>query len=107
MHLQGGIRAVEQGNSAALWEATEMLTVPPGPPRLKGALLFSLENKEQTIILLVVPWLLMVGIYHAILCQNDGKLESNTELQEDEINGTRVDNLTLASINTDFAFCLY
>ncbi|OBS65919.1 hypothetical protein A6R68_05542, partial [Neotoma lepida] len=36
-----------------------------------------------------------------------GTLGRNTDVQEDQNNGTRVDSLTLASINTDFTFSLY
>lgn len=49
----------------------------------------------------------MVGICPAVLCQQDGTTGSDTELQEDRINETQVDSLTLASINNDFAFSLY
>ena len=59
------------------------------------------------MILRVALGLLMVVICPAVICQQDGTPGSNTELQEDQINGTRVDSLTLASINTDFAFSLY
>ncbi|KAL6060610.1 hypothetical protein STEG23_019782 [Scotinomys teguina] len=51
--------------------------------------------------------LLMAGICPVVLCQSDGALGRNTEVQENQYNGTRVDSLTLASINTDFAFSLY
>ncbi|XP_012967613.2 serine protease inhibitor A3N-like [Mesocricetus auratus] len=57
--------------------------------------------------LLVALGLLMVGICPVALCQQDGTLGRNTELQEDQNNGTLVDSVTLASINTDFAFSLY
>ncbi|ERE73837.1 serine protease inhibitor A3N [Cricetulus griseus] len=57
--------------------------------------------------LLVTLGLLMVGIYPAVLCQQDSSLGRNTEFQEDWKNGTKVDSLTLASMNTDFAFSLY
>uniref|UniRef100_A0A8C8UFJ3 Serpin domain-containing protein n=1 Tax=Peromyscus maniculatus bairdii TaxID=230844 RepID=A0A8C8UFJ3_PERMB len=51
--------------------------------------------------------LLMAGFCPAVLCEPDGTLGRNTEVQEDQNKGTRVDSLTLASINTDFAFTLY
>ncbi|XP_035301555.1 serine protease inhibitor A3N [Cricetulus griseus] len=57
--------------------------------------------------LLVTLGLLMAGICPAVLCQQEGTLGRNTELQEDWKNGTKVDSLTMASINTDFAFSLY
>ncbi|EGW08258.1 Serine protease inhibitor A3F [Cricetulus griseus] len=49
----------------------------------------------------------MAGVSPSVLCQKDGTLGRNTEFQEDWTNGTKVDSLTLASINTDFAFSLY
>ncbi|XP_052594173.1 serine protease inhibitor A3N-like [Peromyscus californicus insignis] len=57
--------------------------------------------------LLVALGLLMAGFCPAVLCQSDGTLGRNTEVQEDQNNGTQMDSLTLASINTDFAFTLY
>ncbi|XP_057638738.1 serine protease inhibitor A3N-like [Chionomys nivalis] len=59
------------------------------------------------MVLLVALGFLMAGICPDVGCQQDGTPESNTELQEDQNNGTRVDSLTLASTNTDFAFSLY
>ncbi|XP_050007372.1 serine protease inhibitor A3N-like [Alexandromys fortis] len=59
------------------------------------------------VVLRVALGLLMVGICPAVVSQQDGTPGSDTELQVDQINGTRVDSLTLASINTDFAFSLY
>ncbi|XP_040598496.1 serine protease inhibitor A3N [Mesocricetus auratus] len=57
--------------------------------------------------LLVALGLLMAAICPAVLCQQECTLGRNTELQEDQNNGTLVDSVTLASINTDFAFSLY
>uniref|UniRef100_A0A6J0E8G3 Serine protease inhibitor A3N-like n=2 Tax=Peromyscus maniculatus bairdii TaxID=230844 RepID=A0A6J0E8G3_PERMB len=57
--------------------------------------------------LLVALVLLMAWFCPAVLCQPDGSLGRNTEVQEDQNNGTRVDSLTMAYINTDFAFSLY
>ncbi|XP_021057848.1 serine protease inhibitor A3N [Mus pahari] len=51
--------------------------------------------------------LLMAGICPAVLCFPDGTLGMDTAVQEDHHNGTQLDHLTLASINTDFAFSLY
>ncbi|XP_028620332.1 serine protease inhibitor A3N [Grammomys surdaster] len=51
--------------------------------------------------------ILMAGICPAVLCFPDGTLGMDTAVQEDQDNGTLVDSLTLASINTDFAFSLY
>lgn len=51
--------------------------------------------------------LLMAGICPAVLCFPDGILERDTLLHEDQDNGTQLDSLALASINTDFAFSLY
>ncbi|GAB1297766.1 Serine protease inhibitor A3N [Apodemus speciosus] len=56
---------------------------------------------------LAVLGVLMAGICPAVLCFPDGTLGRDTEVQEDQDNGTRLDSLTLASINTDFAFSLY
>ncbi|XP_038192902.1 serine protease inhibitor A3N-like [Arvicola amphibius] len=49
----------------------------------------------------------MAGNSPAVLCQPDGTLGRDSAIQENQSNGTRVDSLTLASINTDFAFSLY
>ncbi|XP_013202974.1 serine protease inhibitor A3N-like [Microtus ochrogaster] len=57
--------------------------------------------------ILVALVLLFAGFCPAVLCQPDGTLGSDTELQEDKNNMSKVDILTLASINTDFAFSLY
>ncbi|XP_076777401.1 serine proteinase inhibitor 2.4-like [Arvicanthis niloticus] len=54
-----------------------------------------------------VRWILMAWICPAVLCLPDGTLGMDTAVQEDQDNGTLVDSLTLASINTDFAFSLY
>ncbi|XP_052594827.1 serine protease inhibitor A3N-like [Peromyscus californicus insignis] len=51
--------------------------------------------------------LLIAGICPVVLCQSDGTLGKDTEVHEDQNNGTQMDSLTLASINTDFAFSLY
>ncbi|XP_021035065.1 serine protease inhibitor A3N [Mus caroli] len=51
--------------------------------------------------------LLMAGICPAVLCFPDGTLGMDAAVQEDHDNGTQLDHLTLASINTDFAFSLY
>ncbi|XP_036062060.1 serine protease inhibitor A3N-like [Onychomys torridus] len=57
--------------------------------------------------LLVALGLLMAGFCPTVLCEQDGTLGRDTEVQEDPNNGTRMDSLTLASINTNFAFSLY
>ncbi|XP_038192901.1 serine protease inhibitor A3N-like [Arvicola amphibius] len=59
------------------------------------------------MVLRVMLGLLMVVICPAVISQQEGTPGSNSELQENQINGTGVDSLTLASINTDFAFSLY
>ncbi|XP_059135818.1 serine protease inhibitor A3N-like [Peromyscus eremicus] len=51
--------------------------------------------------------LLIAGICPVVLCQSDGTLGKDTEVHEDQKNGTQMDSLILASINTDFAFSLY
>uniref|UniRef100_A0A8C6H0I9 Serine (or cysteine) peptidase inhibitor, clade A, member 3M n=1 Tax=Mus spicilegus TaxID=10103 RepID=A0A8C6H0I9_MUSSI len=51
--------------------------------------------------------LLMAGICPAVLSFPDGTLGMDAAVQEDHDNGTQLDSLTLASINTDFAFSLY
>ncbi|XP_076777403.1 serine protease inhibitor A3N [Arvicanthis niloticus] len=56
---------------------------------------------------IVALGILMAGICPAVLCFPDGTLGMDTAVQEDQDNGTLVDSLTLASINTDFAFSLY
>lgn len=56
---------------------------------------------------LVTLELLMAGICSAILCFPDCVLGEDTLFHEDQDNGTQLDSLTLASINTDFAFSLY
>lgn len=56
---------------------------------------------------LVTLELLMAGICSAVLCFPDGTLGEDTLFHGDQDNGTQVDSLTLASINTDFAFSLY
>ncbi|XP_075803853.1 serine protease inhibitor A3N-like [Microtus pennsylvanicus] len=57
--------------------------------------------------ILVALVLLVAGFCPAVLCQPAGTSGSDTELQEDKNNMSKVDILTLASINTDFAFSLY
>ncbi|XP_051006793.1 serine protease inhibitor A3N-like [Acomys russatus] len=57
--------------------------------------------------ILVALGILMAGICPAVLCYPDGTLGINSTVQEDQNNGTQMDSLTLASINTDFAFSLY
>ncbi|XP_036062527.1 serine protease inhibitor A3N-like [Onychomys torridus] len=57
--------------------------------------------------LLVALGLLMAGFCPTVLCEPDGTLGRDTEVQEDPNNGTRGDSLTLASIHNDFAFSLY
>lgn len=49
----------------------------------------------------------MAGICSAVLCFPDCTLGMDTLFHEDQDNGTQLDSLTLASINTDFAFSLY
>ncbi|ERE72988.1 serine protease inhibitor A3C-like protein [Cricetulus griseus] len=57
---------------------------------------------------LCVAFVLLVAMFcPAVLCQPDGTLGKETKVQKDQNNGTQVDSLTLASINTDFAFSLY
>ncbi|XP_035311064.1 serine protease inhibitor A3N [Cricetulus griseus] len=57
---------------------------------------------------LCVAFVLLVAVFcPAVLCQPDGTLGKETTAQEDQNNGTQVDSLNLASINTDFAFSLY
>ncbi|XP_052041113.1 serine protease inhibitor A3N-like [Apodemus sylvaticus] len=56
---------------------------------------------------IAVLGLLMAGICPAVLCLPKGTLGRDTAVQEDQDNGTQLDSLTLASINTDFAFSLY
>ncbi|GAB1297765.1 Serine protease inhibitor A3C [Apodemus speciosus] len=51
--------------------------------------------------------LLMAGICPAVLCFPNGTLGRDTLFHEEQDNGTQMDSLTLASINTDFAFGLY
>ncbi|KAL1763958.1 serine protease inhibitor A3N [Sigmodon hispidus] len=58
--------------------------------------------------LLIALGLFMAGICPAVLSQPDGTLGMQTIVQEeDQINETQVDSLTVASINTAFAFSLY
>ncbi|NP_001268557.1 serine protease inhibitor A3N-like precursor [Mesocricetus auratus] len=55
-----------------------------------------------------VAFILLVAAFcPAVLCQQDGTLGKETTVQEEQNNETKVDSLTLASINTDFAFSLY
>ncbi|XP_076407423.1 serine protease inhibitor A3N-like isoform X3 [Peromyscus maniculatus bairdii] len=65
------------------------------------------DRRAAKMVLFVALGLLMAGFCPAVLCEPDGTLGRNTEVQEDQNKGTRVDSLTLASINTDFAFSLY
>ncbi|XP_076407416.1 serine protease inhibitor A3N-like isoform X1 [Peromyscus maniculatus bairdii] len=65
------------------------------------------DRRAEKMALFVALGLLMAGFCPAVLCEPDGTLGRNTEVQEDQNKGTRVDSLTLASINTDFAFTLY
>ncbi|XP_012510679.1 PREDICTED: alpha-1-antichymotrypsin [Propithecus coquereli] len=51
--------------------------------------------------------LLVAGVCPAVLCHPGGTLDQENVTLEDQDNGTRVDNLGLASSNTDFAFSLY
>ncbi|KAL1791321.1 Serine protease inhibitor A3N, partial [Sigmodon hispidus] len=59
------------------------------------------------MVLLAALWLLMAGFCPAVLCQPDGTLGRETTVQDDQNKGTQMDSLTLASINTNFAFSLY
>ena len=59
------------------------------------------------VVLLVALGILMAGICPDVNCQQDGIPGSNTEHQKDQNNGMKLDSLTLASTNTDFAFSLY
>ncbi|XP_006990990.2 serine protease inhibitor A3N-like isoform X1 [Peromyscus maniculatus bairdii] len=63
--------------------------------------------RAEKMALRVALGLLIVGICPVVLCQSDGTLRRDTEVHEDLNNGTQMDSLTLASINTDFAFSLY
>ncbi|XP_036061953.1 serine protease inhibitor A3N-like [Onychomys torridus] len=49
----------------------------------------------------------MAEICPDVLCQQDGTLRRDTAVKENQKNRTPVDNLTLTSTNTDFAFSLY
>ncbi|EDL18795.1 serine (or cysteine) peptidase inhibitor, clade A (alpha-1 antiproteinase, antitrypsin), member 3J isoform X1 [Mus musculus] len=51
--------------------------------------------------------LLMAGICPAVLCCPEDTLGKHTPVQKDRDHETQLDSLTLASINTDFAFSLY
>ncbi|KAL6060608.1 hypothetical protein STEG23_019780, partial [Scotinomys teguina] len=66
-----------------------------------------MRRRAVMMALLVALGLLMAELCPAVLCQSDGTLGRNSEVQENQNNGTRVDSLTMASINTDFAFSLY
>ncbi|XP_032764757.1 serine protease inhibitor A3B-like [Rattus rattus] len=50
---------------------------------------------------------LMAGICPAVHCCSGGTLGWHTEVQKDQDTRKQLDSLTLASINTDFAFILY
>ncbi|CAO2587389.1 Serine protease inhibitor A3C, partial [Lemmus lemmus] len=67
----------------------------------------SAAKGAETMNILVALVLLVAGFCPAVLCQPDGTLGSNTELQEDQNDMSKVDSQTLASINTDFALSLY
>lgn len=55
-----------------------------------------------------VAFILLVAAFcPAVLCQQDGTLGKETTVQEEQNNETKVDSLTMAFINTDFAFSLY
>ena len=82
-----------------------MVRAPAGPPRLKGVFLSGRRTEKMALI--PALGLLMAGICPAVLCFPDGTLGRDTLFHEDQDNGTQVDSLTLASINTDFAFSLY
>ncbi|EDL18801.1 serine protease inhibitor A3C precursor [Mus musculus] len=56
---------------------------------------------------IVALGLVITGICPGVLCFPDGTLERDTLFHKDKENGTQLDSLTLASINTDFAFSLY
>uniref|UniRef100_A0A8C8W5E4 Serpin domain-containing protein n=1 Tax=Peromyscus maniculatus bairdii TaxID=230844 RepID=A0A8C8W5E4_PERMB len=60
-----------------------------------------------TMALLVALGLFIVGICLVVLCLTYGTLGRDIEVHEDQNNGTKMDSLKLASINTDFAFSLY
>ncbi|KAK7817449.1 hypothetical protein U0070_024923, partial [Myodes glareolus] len=49
----------------------------------------------------------MSGNSPAVLCPPDGTMGRDSATQENQSHGAQVDSLTLASINTDFAFSLY
>ena len=51
--------------------------------------------------------LLMAGICPPFLCCPEDTLGKHTPVQKDRDHETQLDSLTLASINTDFAFSLY
>ncbi|XP_036062577.1 serine protease inhibitor A3N-like [Onychomys torridus] len=59
------------------------------------------------MVLLIALGLFIVAICLVVLCLTYSTLGRNTEVHKVQNNGTRVDSLTLASINTDFAFSLY
>ncbi|XP_059135310.1 serine protease inhibitor A3N-like [Peromyscus eremicus] len=63
--------------------------------------------RTKKMALLVALGLLIAGICIVVLCLKYGTVERDTEVQENQNNGTQMDSLTLASINTDFAFTLY
>ncbi|XP_021058438.1 serine protease inhibitor A3K-like isoform X2 [Mus pahari] len=57
--------------------------------------------------IVAIGMILMAGICPAVLCFPDGTREMDTVFHEHQDNGTQLDSLALASINTDFAFSLY
>ncbi|XP_031211493.1 serine protease inhibitor A3B-like [Mastomys coucha] len=56
---------------------------------------------------IAVLGLLMSGICPAVLCCSDGPWGMDTAVQKGQDTGKQLDSLTLASINTDFAYNLY
>ncbi|XP_006998927.4 serine protease inhibitor A3N-like [Peromyscus maniculatus bairdii] len=63
--------------------------------------------RTKKMALLVALGLFIVGICLVVLCLTYGTLGRDIEVHEDQNNGTKMDSLKLASINTDFAFSLY
>ncbi|XP_037066698.1 serine protease inhibitor A3N-like [Peromyscus leucopus] len=63
--------------------------------------------RTKKMALLVALGLFIVGICLVVLCLTYDTLGRDIEVHEDQNNGTKMDSLKLASINTDFAFSLY
>ncbi|XP_015847159.3 serine protease inhibitor A3N-like [Peromyscus maniculatus bairdii] len=63
--------------------------------------------RTKKMALLVALGLLIAVICLVVLCITYGTLGRDIEVHEDQNNGTKMDSLKLASVNTDFAFSLY